>query len=128
MTWLLLTQLLEDLTMSDNNSIQKRTFTAIRTEFSGIAFRRGKDNVGGFVLQGIPELIFQDICSRLFMLKCKLINHYFSEVSNTYAIHFTASAEVAARLSALVPLSDRISTFENRWHSEQAGNSLRESC
>jgi hypothetical protein len=100
---LLLTQLLEDLTMSDNNSIQKRTFTAIRTEFSGIAFRRGKDNVGGFVLQGIPELIFQDICSRLFMLKCKLINHYFSEVSNTYAIHFTASAEVAARLALLFP-------------------------
>jgi hypothetical protein len=71
--------------------------------FAGIAFRRGKDNVGGFVLQGIPENIFQDICSRLFMLKCKLINHYFSEVSNTYAIHFTASAEVAARLALLFP-------------------------
>ena len=90
--------------MSDNNnSIQKRTFTAIRAEFSGIAFRRGKDNIGGFVLQGIPEKIFQDICSRLFMLKCKLINHYFSETSNTYAIHFTDSAEVGARLALLFP-------------------------
>jgi hypothetical protein len=88
---------------NNHNSIQKRTFTAIRAEFSGIAFRRGKDNIGGFVLQGIPEKIFQDICSRLFMLKCKLINHYFSEVSNTYAIHFTASAEVAARLALLFP-------------------------
>jgi len=88
---------------NNNNSIQKRTFTAIRAEFSGIAFRRGKDNIGGFVLQGIPEKIFQDICSRLFMLKCKLINHYFSETSNTYAIHFTASAEVAARLALLFP-------------------------
>jgi hypothetical protein len=69
--------------MSDNNnSIQKRTFTAIRAEFSGIAFRRGKDNIGGFVLQGIPEKIFQDICSRLFMLKCKLINHYRADLTS----------------------------------------------
>lgn len=78
-------------------------------QYSGIRFRRSQDGKG-WALLGIPTgPAFQNLCSQLFILNCKLMSDIFIGRSGFYAaICFSAPMDVVVSLAKAFPCPDDV--------------------